>query len=63
MWVIKGDTRSLDNGSCEYTLSISKSILCLTSSFYWVAVKELSLSYYIGETLLFTINTHYGNLI
>ena len=29
----------------------------------WVAVKELNLSYYIGETLLFTINTHYGNLI
>ena len=30
---------------------------------YWVAVKELRLSYYIGETLLFTIYTHYGNLI
>ena len=29
----------------------------------WVAVKELNLSYYIGETLLFTIYTHYGNLI
>ena len=29
----------------------------------WVAVKELNLSYYIGETLLFTIHTHYGNLI
>ena len=29
----------------------------------WVAVKELELSYYIGETLLFTIYTHYGNLI
>ena len=29
----------------------------------WVAVKELNLSYYIGETLLFTICTHYGNLI
>ena len=29
----------------------------------WVAVKELKLSYYIGETLLFTIDTHYGNLI
>ena len=29
----------------------------------WVAVKELQLSYYIGETLLFTIYTHYGNLI
>ena len=28
----------------------------------WVAVKELKLSYYIGETLLFTIYTHYGNL-
>ena len=28
-----------------------------------VAVKELRLSYYIGETLLFTIYTHYGNLI
>ena len=29
----------------------------------WVAVKELELSYYIRETLLFTIYTHYGNLI
>ena len=28
----------------------------------WVTVKELKLSYYIGETLLFTIYTHYGNL-
>ena len=24
----------------------------------WAAVKELNLSYYIGETLLFTIYTH-----
>ena len=33
--------------------------------FKWVAVKELKLSYYIGETLLITIYiyTHYGNLI
>ena len=30
---------------------------------YWVAVKELKLSYYIGETLLCTMYTHYGNLI
>ena len=30
---------------------------------FWVAVKELDLSYYIGETLLFTIYSHYGNLI
>ena len=29
----------------------------------WVAGKELKLSYYIGEALLFTIYTHYGNLI
>ena len=29
----------------------------------WVAVKELNLSYYIRETLLFTICSHYGNLI
>ena len=33
----------------------------------WVAVKELKLSYYIGETLLFAIHiyiyTHYGILI
>ena len=29
----------------------------------WVAVKEPKLSYYIGETLLFTIYTHYGNLV
>ena len=29
----------------------------------WVAVKELKLSYYFGETLLFTMYTHYGNLI
>ena len=34
-----------------------------TDEFSWVAVKELKLSYYIGETLLFTIYTHYGNLI
>ena len=33
------------------------------SSQNWVAVKELKLSYYIEETLLFTIYTHYGNLI
>ena len=29
----------------------------------WVAVKELKISYHNGETLLFTIYTHYGNLI
>ena len=32
-------------------------------SFYWVAVKEINLSYYVGGTILITIYTHYGNLI
>ena len=27
----------------------------------WVAVKALSLSYYIGGTILITFYTHYGN--
>ena len=36
-------------------------VLYQTLGIYWVAVKELQLSYYIGETLLFTIYTHYGN--
>ena len=34
------------------------------STIDWVAVKELHLSYYIGENLLFTIYiyTHYGKI-
>ena len=36
-------------------------VLYQTLGIYWVAVKELQLSYHIGETLLFTIYTHYGN--
>ena len=30
---------------------------------YWAALKELSLSRYIGETILVTVYTHYANLI
>ena len=49
-------------------LALSKPIGSATSPYeclpqFWVAVKELNLSYYIGETLLFIIYTHYGNLI
>ena len=29
----------------------------------WVAVKELNVGYYFGETILITIDTNYGNLI
>ena len=36
---------------------------CYPPTNYWVVVKELKLSYYNGEALLFTIYTHYGNLI
>ena len=35
----------------------------METAIIWVAVKELKISYYIGETLLFAIYTHYGNLI
>ena len=30
--------------------------------FYWVAVRELTVSYYIGETVLATTYIHYGNI-
>ena len=47
--VIKGDTRSLDNGShCPVLNPSAKSI-------NWAVVKELKLSYYTKDTLLFTI--------
>ena len=36
--------------------------VCDTTALYWVGVKELNLSYYIGGTILITIYTHYGNL-
>ena len=29
----------------------------------WVAVKELNLNYYIGETPLFSIYAHYCNIL
>ena len=33
----------------------------LTGATYWVAVKELKLSYCVGETILITMYTHYAN--
>ena len=30
---------------------------------FWVAVGDLNLSYYFGEAQLFTVYTHYGNLV
>ena len=38
-------------------------VLQVQESDSWVAVKELELSYSLGETLLFTIYTHYGYLV
>ena len=40
-----------------------RALICSVVIHYWVAVKELKLSYYVGEILLFTRYTHYGNLI
>ena len=47
---------TFDRQSCIFAIACC-------SAHFWVAVKELKLSYYIGGTLLFTIYTHYGNLI
>ena len=41
----------------------SKCWKTLTCGNFWVAVKELKLSYYVGETLLIPVYTQYGNLI
>ena len=43
-------------------VSITAVLRTSDTPYYWVAVKGLNLSYYIGETLLFTIYSHYGNL-
>ena len=50
------------SGSCQDRVALERSFWKVTVS-VWVAVKELKLSYYIGETLLFTIYTHYGNFL
>ena len=55
--------------SCgKFEESFPKSLLILRKRdpiipISWVAVKELKFSYYTEETLLFTMYTHYGNLI
>ena len=67
--VILGDTRSLAYSSLDNTIpedspypilshslpNMSKLSTAKTMPASWVAVKELKLSYYIGETLLFTL--------
>ena len=54
--------RTLQNGVPLGTLE-GYLLQSMSEKLPWVAVKELKLSYYIGETLLFTMYTHYGNLI
>ena len=49
-------------GGCTALVGLAVQRFRLRARF-WVAVKELELSYYIGETLLFTTYTDYGNLI
>ena len=50
-------------GNIESIFTKHTQVSTIWGSIIWVAVKELKLSYYIGENLLFTIYTHYGNLI
>ena len=52
------DTRSAFHHEAQAQQALSPKPSCPNN---WVAVKELKLSYYIGEILLFTIYTHYGN--
>ena len=48
---------------CVETLESKTNQVELEAPESWVAVKELNSSYYIREPPLFTIYTHYGNLI
>ena len=50
-----------DRGQEKWPLTTQDIKVDCLRSLVWVAVKELKLSYYIGETLLFTIDTRYGN--
>ena len=52
-----------EGGTLSSRDSFSEPFWDPVSTHYWVAVKELTLSYYIGETLSFPIYTHYGDLI
>ena len=48
---------------CYIRLRIPPVTIISSTIITGLRVKELKLSYYIGEALLFTIYTHYGNLI
>ena len=52
-WILQGS-------GCLWSLEPMGPTLC---PLYWVAVKELSLSYHIGETILILMYTHHDNLI
>ena len=61
----KGDVVELPVVESYRTLNL-KALLMLdwaARRLFCVAVKELKLRYYVGETLLFTIYTHYRKLI
>ena len=63
-WVIAPYNNYPSSDATKGIKGLSQLLLSISCGFcYWVAVKELKLSYYIGEALLFTIYTHYGNLI
>ena len=61
---LRGDYSDYSGGMlCKLSLKKRTGRVLVWATVYWAAVKELKLSYYIGETILFTIYTHYGNLI
>ena len=44
----------------DFAKHLGPACLDIIEAKVWVAVKELKLSYYIGETLVFTIYTQYA---
>ena len=59
----EGLAKNLPSKKCNPEAGFSDWGLEIRIKVNWVAVKELKLSYYVGEILLLTIYTHYGNLI
>ena len=55
--IVAGYTKSSLQGT---NAGDNDAVLMKYTSNGWVAVKELKLNYYIGETLLITFYTHYG---
>ena len=58
---IKSLNEKLKKQACNATESFTPSCLLRTDRDYWIAVKELNFSHYIGEATVFPMYTDYGN--